>query len=41
MRQDEFRDVVKLIENYWGDSFDQKKTDDWYDIFQDYKVQGL
>lgn len=41
MRQDEFRDVVKLIENYWGDSFDQKKTDDWYDIFQDFKVQGL
>ena len=41
MRQDEFRDVTKLIENYWGDSFDQKKTDDWYDIFQDFKVQGL
>ena len=41
MRREEFRDVVKLIENYWGDSFDQKKIDDWYDIFQDFKVQGL
>ena len=41
MRREEFADVVKLIENYWGDSFDQKKIDDWYDIFQDFKVQGL
>lgn len=41
MTQNEFRDVVKLIENYWGDSFDQKKIDDWYDIFKEFKMQGL
>ena len=41
MRQDEFKDVVKLIENYWGDSFEQKKIDAWYDIFKDFKAQGL
>ena len=41
MNKSEFLEVVKMINSYWGDTFDQNKIDSWYDILKDLKYQGV
>lgn len=41
MKREEFVVITKLLTSYWGDSFDEFKIENWYDIFKDFKFEGL
>ena len=41
MTKNEFITITKLITSYWNETFDSFKIDTWYDVFENFKFNGL
>lgn len=41
MTQEEFAVITKLYTSFWNESFDNFRIKTWYEVFKDFKAQGL